>query len=94
MKWLSIFIGCVTGSIFGLTTLYELLIPDPCYYHTRVPNFFIDLLFSLNSGNNSHPEPNLLYILICASIGGVIGYKTHSLLNKISKNKQHKDLKK
>ncbi len=75
-KWISIFIGGILGYIIGISILYDLLIPNPCYYHnSSTGSWFINLLFDMNSINNFHPEPNLLYILICVFSGGSIGYK-------------------
>ena len=73
-KWLFIIIGGFITSIFSFTILYDLLIPDICYYHSHEMNFIMSLFFSASSASNGHPEPNLTNFIVSFLTGSLIGF--------------------
>jgi len=83
MKWVFIIVGGVLVFIVGQTFIFDLIIPDPCFYHTNETNFLIELFFDLNPGNNSHPEPNILYIIFSLVIGSILGHSVYRTINNI-----------
>ena len=73
-KWVFIVIGGFITSIFSFTILYDLLIPDICYYHSHEMNFIMSLFFSASFASNGHPEPNLTNFIISFLVGSLIGF--------------------
>ena len=85
LKWTFISVGGIIVFLISFTIIYELLIPDICYYHTNEMNPFMNLFYSAGGGSNGHPEPNFLNFLVSIFVGGFIGYKVFKLVMKKNK---------
>jgi len=83
LKWVYIGLGAILMVVLSFTLLYTLLIPDVCYYHTHEMNSFMSLLYSAGPADNGHPSPNFTNFLVSFVLGGIIGYGTYKLINKI-----------
>ncbi|MFI0429806.1 hypothetical protein [Mariniflexile sp. HMF6888] len=82
-KWFFLlFGGCLTLIINYY--LYDLIIPDPCYYHNHQANFWINLFYNTGSITNGHPEPNIFNFLFTIIMGLLIG---NMIYNYSKKNK-------
>jgi len=82
LKWIFICFGAILMVVVSFTFIYDLLIPDPCYYHTNEMNSFMNLFFSAGPADNGHPEPNLTNFLVSLCIGGFLGYGTYKIVTK------------
>jgi hypothetical protein len=82
-KWIYIALGAILMVVLSFTLLYKLLIPDVCYYHTHEMNSFMSLFYSAGPADNGHPSPNFTNFLVSFVLGGIIGYGTYNLINKI-----------
>ncbi|WP_298546496.1 hypothetical protein [uncultured Aquimarina sp.] len=74
LKWIFISVSGIFMFLISFTLIYDLLIPDICYYHTNEMNSFMNLFYSAGGADNGHPSPNLLNFLFSFFIGGVLGY--------------------
>lgn len=82
LKWILISI-CGIGMILNsFTVLYELLIPDICYYHTHEMNSVLSLFYSARPASNGHPGPNILNFILSLLVGGIIGNRIFKLITK------------
>ncbi|MBS3993081.1 MAG: hypothetical protein KGZ87_05135 [Bacteroidetes bacterium] len=82
LKWTLISICGIGMVLTSFTVLYELLIPDICYYHTHEMNSFLNLFYSAGPASNGHPEPNILNFILSLLVGGIIGNGIYKLLTK------------
>lgn len=80
LKLTFIGIGGIGMLLTSYTLIYDLLIPDACYYHMNELNPFIGLFYSSNPASNGHPEPNILNLLISISVGGILGIGIYKIL--------------
>ena len=81
-----IFVFCITAMIFNYGYLENIIIPDPCYYHSGVKtSALFDLFYSTPTWNGSHPAPTWLNLLLTLLIGASIGYLSGRLIVKIFK---------
>jgi hypothetical protein len=63
LKWILI-LTCGIGTVLtSFTLLYDLLIPDICYYHTNEMNSFMNLFYSVGGADNGHPSPIFLNLI-------------------------------
>ena len=46
-------------------------------------NSFMSLFYSAGPADNGHPTPNFTNFLVSFALGGIIGYGTYKLINKI-----------
>lgn len=65
--------------------LYELFIPDICYYHDHEMNPILNIFYSTYPGGNGHPAPNLTNYFLSFFIGGIIGNGLYFLAIKSNK---------
>jgi hypothetical protein len=79
LKWILIGLGGVMMFLLSFTIIYDLLIPDPCYYHTNKMNSFMSLLYSAGPADNGHPVPNFTNFIVSFCIGGILGYAFYKL---------------
>ncbi|WP_196892546.1 hypothetical protein [Aureivirga marina] len=85
-RWIRIiFIIVFAGISFFISygIIYNLLIPDPCFYHTNEMNSFMKLFYGTFPGENGHPSPNLFNIISSLFIGGFIGNYTYLKVLKL-----------
>lgn len=68
--------------LLSFTIIYDLLIPDVCYYHTNEMNSFMSLFYSAGPWDNGHPAPNFTNFLSSLLIGGILGYGTYKIVTK------------
>ncbi|KZS39508.1 hypothetical protein AWE51_25750 [Aquimarina aggregata] len=80
LKWTLISICGIGMVLTSFTLLYDLLIPDICYYHTHEMNSFLNLFYSAGSADNGHPSPNLLNLITSLIIGGILGYGIYKIV--------------
>lgn len=86
-KWTLISICGIVMVITNFTLLYDLLIPDICYYHIHEMNSFLNLFYSAGPADNGHPSPNFLNLIISLIIGGILGYGIYKILINKTKRK-------
>jgi len=87
LKWILI-LTCGIGTVLtSFTLIYDLLIPDICYYHTNEMNSFMNLFYSAGGADNGHPSPNLLNLISSLIIGGILGYGIYKFLTNKNKRK-------
>jgi len=82
IKWVFILVGGIIMSLISFTLIFNLLIPDICYYHNNEMNSFMNLFYGAGPADNGHPGPNLLNLIFSIFIGGIIGYGIYKLLQK------------
>jgi len=82
LKWILISIFGIGMVLTSFTLLYDLLIPDICYYHTHEMNSFLNLFYSAGPASNGHPEPNILNFILSLLVGGIIGNGIYKMLTK------------
>ena len=82
LKWIIISVCGILMFLISFTLIYDLLIPDICYYHINQMNSFMNLFYSAGPADNGHPEPNLLNFLISLFIGGILGYWIYKIITK------------
>ena len=82
LKYTLISTGSIGLFLISFTLIYELLIPDICYYHMNDMNPIMNLFYSAGGGSNGHPEPNFLNFIVSIFVGGFIGYKVHKMVMK------------
>jgi len=80
LKWIFISVGGILMSLISFTLIYDLLIPDVCYYHMNEMNSFMNLFYSAGPAENGHPGPNLLNLIVSLIIGGILGFGMYKLL--------------
>ncbi|MBC8882791.1 hypothetical protein H9X57_03540 [Flavobacterium piscinae] len=78
-KFIFIGLGGVMMFLFSFTIIYDLLIPDPCYYHTNEMNSFMCLFYSAGPVDNGHPVPNFTNFMVSFIIGGLLGIALYKL---------------
>ncbi|MEP5340167.1 MAG: hypothetical protein ABJL44_11325 [Algibacter sp.] len=82
LKWFYFSVGGIIMFIISFTLIYDLLIPDICYYHMNEMNSFMSLFYSAGGVDNGHPSPNLLNFLFSLFIGGVLGNGIYMIVAK------------
>ena len=87
IKWVFITVGGISMCLISFTLIYDLLIPDICYYHTNEMNSFMNLFYSAGGADNGHPSPNLLNLIVSLIIGGILGYGIYKYLTNKNKRK-------
>jgi hypothetical protein len=80
MKWLLIIVFGIVAIVLNFSIIDEIIMPDPCYYHTKKMNFILGLFYSSSSASGGHPEINLFNIIFTFAVGGLIGNKIHRYL--------------
>lgn len=85
LKWIYICLGGIIMFIISFTLIYDLLIPDVCYYHTHEMNSFMSLFYSAGPADNGHPTPNFTNFLVSFVFGGIIGYALYKLTTPLRK---------
>lgn len=85
LKYFLISFGAIGMFILNFTIIYDLLIPDVCYYHMNQMNPFMNLFYSAGGGDNGHPTPNFLNFISSMLLGGFIGFKLYLLIIKSNK---------
>ena len=84
MRVVFIILGGIFMLITSFTIIFDLLVPDACYYHTHDMNFLMRIFFYSGNVSNGHPEPNFFYYIIFFIIGGFMGNKLYEI--SIKKN--------
>jgi len=87
LKWIFILVVGILMCLISFTLIYDLLIPDACYYHMNEMNSFMSLFYSVWPGDNGHPSPSLFNLIISLIIGGVLGYGIYKYLTNKNKRK-------
>jgi len=71
-----IFSICLSAIIFlvlSCTLIFDLLIPDICYYHFNEMDPILNVFFNVKGGDNGHPSPSLFNLIVSMLIGGLLG---------------------
>tara|TARA_B110000240_G_C13278137_1_gene358865 strand:- start:84 stop:365 length:282 start_codon:yes stop_codon:yes gene_type:complete len=87
LKWTFISVGGIIVFLISFTIIYELLIPDICYYHTNEMNSFMNLFYSAEVADNGHPKPNKLNFITSIIVGGILGNGIYKLVTKQTNEK-------
>lgn len=74
--------GVILAFILNHYFIYEIAVPDPCYYHVHETNFLIDLFYSTDSASNGHPEPNLFNLVLTVITGAFLGKIVFNIINR------------
>jgi hypothetical protein len=83
--------GTILAFVFNFLILENILIPDPCYYHTHDTNKVFDIFYKVTAGEGFHPFPTKFNFIITATIGAICGL-TFSI-NKLKKRDAGKTTK-
>lgn len=73
MKWLVIVVFSILALFLNFAFINNLIIPDPCYYHTKEMNPILNLFYTSDGASGYHPEINLFNIIFTIIVGGLIG---------------------
>jgi uncharacterized membrane protein YgaE (UPF0421/DUF939 family) len=84
---LSILIGIVLAFVLNLYILENILIPDPCYYHSHNTNAVFDIFYDLPASEGYHPFPTIFNFIFTTVIGAMIGW-AFSIYIKKKQNKK------
>ena len=68
-----ILISLTTSLIANYFLLENIIIPDPCYYHSRSTTRLFDLFYSMTASNGDHPFPTTFNFIFTLTIGGLAG---------------------
>ena len=84
----------IAGAVLAFTANYffieQLIIPDPCKYHSAETAVLFDLFYDLPSVNGGHPSPTTFNLLFTLTLGGLIGfYITKWRQKKTAYNKKY-----
>ncbi len=74
MKILLIISGAVFLFFLNEGVLASLIIPDPCYYHSKETSWLFDIFYATPSWNGDHPTPTIFNIILTLITGGFFGY--------------------
>ncbi|AOW17615.1 hypothetical protein LPB03_09110 [Polaribacter vadi] len=85
LKYFLISFGAFGLFLLSFTIIYDLLIPDVCFYHVNEMNAFMKLFYSAGGADNGHPGPNFLNFILSSFIGGLVGYKFYLLIIRSNK---------
>jgi len=88
LKWIFISVGGILICLISFTLIYDLLIPDICYYHINEMNPIMNLFYSAGGADNGHPSPNLLNFIFSLFIGGILGYGIYKIVTNKNKRKR------
>ena len=69
-----IVIGLTITFIANYFFLENIIIPDPCYYHSRDTTKLFDLFYSMTAVNGDHPFPTIFNLIFTLTIGGLAGF--------------------
>lgn len=68
----------IAGAVFAFAANYffieQLIIPDPCKYHSSDTTEIFDLFYDLPSVNGGHPFPTIFNLMFTITLGGLIGF--------------------
>ena len=81
-------IACSIAAIpLNFFVLENILIPDPCYYHSRDTTMLFDLFYDLPSFAGYHPVPTIFNFIFTMVIGALTGWVISKyVLKKLAKN--------
>lgn len=71
---LSTIAGIFLAVIFNFIVLENILIPDPCYYHSHDTNMLFDLFYELTASEGYHPFPTRFNFILTICIGALAGF--------------------
>ena len=67
--------GAVIAFVANYFFIEQLIIPDPCYYHSRETTFLFDIFYSMPASAGDHPIPTIFNFIFTLMAGSFIGYK-------------------
>ena len=76
IKWRFITVGGFIMCLISLV-IYDVLIPDPCYYHINNMNPMMHFFYDAGPASNGHPFPNSFNFIVAFLIGGILGYQIY-----------------
>ena len=74
IKILFMILGAIAILFLNYSFIEQILIPDPCYYHSRETSFLFRLFYDTPAFNGGHPFPSLVNIIFTIAIGLLIGW--------------------
>ena len=86
MKWIVIIVFSFLALVLNFAIVDDLIMPDPCYYHSKEMNIFLQLFYSSSSASGGHPEINLFNLICTALIGGILGNIIYNFCTKTATN--------
>ena len=81
LKYIIISLFSIGLMLLNQTIVYEILIPDLCYYHENEMNLILELFYAANGGSNGHPEPTILNFFFSLILGGFIGFRIYKAIS-------------
>lgn len=72
-KLLLVLVGIVISMTLNFVILYNILMPDECYYCVHKTNFIIEVLYDFKSENGYRPFPSSFNFSMTIIIGFCIG---------------------
>jgi CRISPR/Cas system-associated protein Csm6 len=67
--------GALAAFFFNFYFLTNIIIPDPCYYHSRDTALLFDLFYTISSADGDHPSPSAFNIIFTIIAGAAAGRK-------------------
>jgi hypothetical protein len=75
--------GIICMYILNYFIVEQILVPDPCAWHSREPGRLFNLFYKIDSNDGYHPTPTLFNYELTALIGVVTGIFLARKIDKI-----------
>ena len=83
IKSLALFLISIIGVAFlNFGIVEQIIIPDPCLYHTKETTFLWNLFYTLSGAEGYHPFPTLLNFILTLIVGVFVGFWLTRRVNK------------
>ena len=66
-------LSIITVYVLNFFILENIIIPDPCYYHSHETNQIFDLFYDLPAAEGFHPVPTRFNLFLTLITGGLTG---------------------
>jgi hypothetical protein len=71
---LSTVTGAITALMLNFLIIQNILIPDPCYYHSHETGKLFDIFYEMTAAEGYHPLPtrfNLIFTILLGALSGL-----------------------
>ncbi|MFM2225239.1 MAG: hypothetical protein RJA07_1441 [Bacteroidota bacterium] len=74
--FISTLAGCIVGFLFNVFVVYNIIIPDPCYYHNHdfKTSRLFNLFYEITGAEGYHPTPTMFNIIFALVVGALLGF--------------------
>jgi len=87
---LSTLVGIGLTYILNFFVLENIIIPDPCYYHSHDTNIVFDIFYEMPDWNGDHPFPTIFNFIFTLTIGALLGLTLAIYILRIRDKKKKK----